>query len=261
MSSLGFQGETEINASALDFPLSIARQAANQNDPVDWLDPSAGKLVSSKATRILNPSPNLLGWQSDAKRLFDILVSGIAIIALMPLLILVALAIRLESKGPVLFVQQREGKAGMLFRALKFRSMRQDDCDLSGVQQTIVGDSRVTKVGSFIRRTSIDELPQLFNVLLGDMSLVGPRPHVRGMMAGGRDYRALVPYYDLRLAVTPGLTGWAQANGLRGPTTDATLARKRVDYDLDYIENFSLWLDLKIIWLTLKRELAGGSGH
>jgi lipopolysaccharide/colanic/teichoic acid biosynthesis glycosyltransferase len=245
----------------------MTRLAANQNDLIDRANSVFVRLGTAHAaaprtgTRVLQPSANLLGWQGSAKRLFDILVSGLAIIALMPLFVLVALAIKLESQGPVLFVQQREGKGGNLFRALKFRSMRRDDCDVTGVQQTILGDSRITKVGAFLRRTSIDELPQLFNVLRGDMSLVGPRPHVRGMQAGGREYRALVPYYDLRLTVAPGLTGWAQANGLRGPTTNADLARQRVDYDLDYIENFSFWLDLKIVWLTVKRELAGGSGH
>lgn len=267
MSSLGFQNESQSSASTIDFARSMTRLAANQNELADWTGPANGtsSTLSAAASRVgtreLKPSIHLFGWQATAKRFFDILVSGLAIIALMPLFVLVALAIRLESQGPILFVQQREGKGGSLFRALKFRSMRQAECDITGVQQTILGDSRITKVGAFLRRTSIDELPQLFNVLRGDMSLVGPRPHVRNMLAGGRDYRALVPYYDLRLTVAPGLTGWAQANGLRGPTTNADLARQRVDYDLDYIERFSFWLDLKIVWLTVKRELAGGSGH
>ncbi len=265
MSSLGLQSENQSGASTIDFAFSMTRLAANQNDLIERSDVTmlgnAPEPGHSATYRDLKPSANLFGWQASAKRLFDLLISGMAIIALMPLFVLVALAIRLESQGPVLFVQQREGKGGSLFRAFKFRSMRQDDCDITGVQQTVVGDSRITKVGAFLRRTSIDELPQLFNVLRGDMSLVGPRPHVRGMLAGGRDYRTLVPYYDLRLTVAPGLTGWAQANGLRGPTTNADLARQRVDYDLDYIERFSFWLDLKIVWLTVKRELAGGSGH
>lgn len=139
--------------------------------------------------------------------------------------------------------------------------MRKDHADPSGVRQTTHGDVRVTRVGRIIRRTSIDELPQLLNVLRGDMSLVGPRPHVKGMLAGGRDYRALVPYYELRLHVTPGLTGLAQANGLRGPTADPDLALRRIEYDLEYIEKFSIFLDVKIILMTLQREFLGGSGH
>lgn len=260
--------DLNVKSAPLEFPHPAARQAANENNPnsaMGMVSTSNGEenslTVSLGDGRRMQLSPNLFNWQAKAKRSFDVLLSGLAILALAPLFILVALAIIGESRGPVLFVQEREGKGGGLFRAFKFRSMRQDDCDLTGVQQTILGDSRITKVGSFLRRTSIDELPQLFNVLVGDMSLVGPRPHVRGMLAGGREYRSLVPYYDLRLLVAPGLTGWAQANGLRGPTTNADLARRRVDHDLAYMENFSFWLDLKIIALTLKRELVGGSGH
>jgi lipopolysaccharide/colanic/teichoic acid biosynthesis glycosyltransferase len=266
MSSLGFQGATKPDA-AIRFPVQITSIAANENasSPTNGRGIVWEKLGQFGSTKFdqtnLVPSQNLYGWQASAKRAFDVLLSGLAIIALMPLFVLVALAIVLESSGPVLFIQAREGKNGKLFRALKFRSMRTDDCDLSGVRQTVVGDSRITKVGSFLRRTSIDELPQLFNVLRGDMSLVGPRPHVKGMLAGGKDYRHLVPYYELRLLVAPGLTGWAQANGLRGPTTNPELARQRIDYDLSYIEQFSFWLDLKIIWMTIKREFVGGSGH
>ena len=217
--------------------------------------------IWSAQERIFRPSSNLSNWQATAKRICDVAFSASAIIALSPLLTIVGLAIVLESRGPVFFLQEREGKNGKPFTAIKFRSMRRDDADVTGVKQTTHGDVRVTKVGRFIRRTSIDELPQLLNVLRGDMSLVGPRPHVKGMLAGGRDYRALVPYYELRLHVMPGLTGLAQANGLRGPTADADLALRRIDYDLDYIENFSIFLDIKIILQTLKREFLGGSGH
>ncbi len=200
-------------------------------------------------------------WQAAAKRLFDIVAAAAALVCLGPLMLLVALAIRMESSGPVLFSQEREGKDRVPFRVLKFRSMQVTRCDASGVRQTRRDDPRVTRVGRFIRRTSIDELPQLINIIKGDMSLVGPRPHVPGMLAAGREYRDLVEYYDLRLLVRPGLTGWAQANGLRGPTTNSALARARVDHDLAYIQNFSLWLDLKIILLTIRREFFSGSGH
>jgi lipopolysaccharide/colanic/teichoic acid biosynthesis glycosyltransferase len=119
----------------------------------------------------------------------------------------------------------------------------------------------VTAVGRFIRRTSIDELPQLINVLRGEMSLVGPRPHVAGMKAAGMPYRTLVPYYDARLAMPPGLTGWAQANGYRGMTTDAASAIARVDHDIAYVQNFSVWMDIKIIGKTIVGEFMTGSGY
>lgn len=262
MSSVGFHDNRRLNSSPKIAPLSSI-SAANENSPLASAicSPDDRRGVQDPAAFNLIPSKNLSGWHAAAKRFIDVLLCALAIIALVPLFVFVAISIVIESRGPILFVQEREGKHGKLFRAFKFRSMRQDDCDISGVRQTVVGDSRITKVGSFLRRTSIDELPQLFNVLRGDMSLVGPRPHVKGMLAGGKDYRSLVPHYDLRLLVAPGLTGWAQANGLRGPTTNAELARKRVDYDLAYIAQFSIWLDIKIIVMTLKRELVGGSGH
>lgn len=195
------------------------------------------------------------------KRVFDVVAAGLAIAALLPLLIIVAVLIKLTSPGPVFFRQPREGFMGSTFEVMKFRSMRVDAGDITGVDQTVRNDPRVTWIGRIIRRTSIDELPQLLNVLRGDMSLVGPRPHVAGMKAAGMLYRELVPYYDLRLQMLPGLTGWAQANGLRGETTNARVARARVDHDIAYIRNFSLWLDVKIIFKTILREFVGGSGH
>jgi lipopolysaccharide/colanic/teichoic acid biosynthesis glycosyltransferase len=196
-----------------------------------------------------------------AKRVFDVLASAGALIALMPFFIILAVLIKTTSKGPVLFRQEREGRWGKPFMAYKFRSMKTEECDLSGVAQTVKDDPRVTAIGRLIRRTSIDELPQLLNVLAGDMSLVGPRPHVAGMRAGGMGYKELVPYYDERLEMVPGLTGWAQVNGLRGPTDRADRARARVDHDLAYIQNFSFWLDLYIIGQTIRYEFVGGSGH
>ena len=196
-----------------------------------------------------------------AKRVFDVVMSGLALCAMLPLLIIISALIKVSSAGPVFFRQEREGYRGRPFQMLKFRSMRLEDCDLSGVAQTIQDDPRVTPIGRFIRRTSIDELPQLINVFMGNMTLVGPRPHVAGMRAGNMVYKELVPYYDLRLEMVPGLTGWAQANGLRGPTNRADRARARIDHDIAYIQNFSFWLDIKIIALTLRHEFLGGSGH
>lgn len=195
-----------------------------------------------------------------AKRVVDLVIAGAALVSLLPLLALVALLVKATSRGPVFFRQQREGFAGHPFEILKFRSMRTDAGDPTGIKQTVDNDPRVTWIGRLIRRTSIDELPQLINVLRGEMSLVGPRPHVPGMMAMGVPYRELVPYYDLRLQVLPGLTGWAQVNGLRGEITSERMARARVDHDLAYVRHRSLWLDARIIARTILSELRGGSG-
>lgn len=195
------------------------------------------------------------------KRVFDVVMASFALIALFPLLAIVAVCIMATSRGPVLFKQQREGLNGKPFQALKFRSMRTEQCDTSGVAQTMKDDPRVTAIGKFIRKTSIDELPQLLNVLRGDMSLVGPRPHVAGMIAADVPYRDLVPYYEARLVMRPGITGWAQANGFRGMTVDTRSSIGRIDHDIAYVQNFSLGLDLKIIIKTVANEFLTGSGH
>jgi exopolysaccharide biosynthesis polyprenyl glycosylphosphotransferase len=194
------------------------------------------------------------------KRSIDIAVSAFLIALLSPLLIAVALAIKLNSRGPVLFRQPRYGLDSKLFDVLKFRSMYIDRGDQTGVAQTRANDPRITPIGRFIRRTNIDELPQLVNVLRGDMSLVGPRPHVPGMRAAGMHYESLVPNYFLRHRMRPGITGLAQVNRLRGSTKDAKFAMARIDYDIAYIENWSLLLDIRILWLTLKTELVQGTG-
>jgi lipopolysaccharide/colanic/teichoic acid biosynthesis glycosyltransferase len=194
------------------------------------------------------------------KRCLDIVLASAGLIVLLPLLTIIAALVIGTSKGPAFFQQERLGKDGKPFKLLKFRTLYVDQEDRSGVAQTKADDPRVTPIGRLLRRSSFDELPQLWNVLIGDMSMVGPRPHVDNMLAGGVDYRKLVPYLDLRLAVKPGLTGWAQANGLRGPTDDAELARARIDYDIAYIQNLSLELDIKIILATIRQELGGGTG-
>jgi polysaccharide biosynthesis protein PslA len=206
------------------------------------------------------PLSSIATHQWKAKRLLDVLLALVALFILLPLLLLVVAAIKLTDGGPVFFRQERIGRNGELFQILKFRSMRVDSCDASGVTQTVAGDKRVTGVGAFIRRTSIDELPQLINILRGEMSVVGPRPHVPGMQAAGQDYEKLVPYYGFRNLVAPGLTGWAQANGFRGETSKLISAVKRVEHDVAYIQNFSLLLDLRIILLTIRREFLSGSG-
>jgi lipopolysaccharide/colanic/teichoic acid biosynthesis glycosyltransferase len=206
------------------------------------------------------PFDTSLKIQAAIKRLIDIGASAFLIAMLSPVLIAVAVAIKLTSQGPVLFRQPRYGLDNELFDVFKFRTMYSNRGDHSGIAQTRAHDPRVTPLGKLLRRTNIDELPQLFNVLRGDMSLVGPRPHVPGMRAAGVHYEALVPRYFARHRVRPGITGLAQVNRLRGSTTDAKFAKARIDYDIAYIESWSLLLDIRILWLTLKTEVARGTG-
>jgi polysaccharide biosynthesis protein PslA len=195
-----------------------------------------------------------------AKRVLDFTLSAIALIVLAPFFLAIAAAIRIESKGPVFFHQLRWGRCGEMIRIYKFRSMRADLCDVSGVAQTRENDPRVTRIGAFLRKTNLDELPQLINILLGDMSLVGPRCHVPGMLAAGKLYEELVLEYHLRHLVRPGLTGLAQVNGFRGPTDREDLARGRIAKDLDYVQNFNIFMDIKILAQTFIKEIRGGTG-
>jgi polysaccharide biosynthesis protein PslA len=194
------------------------------------------------------------------KRSFDVVVASLALVFLAPLFIGIAVAIKTTSSGPVLFRQPRYGYRNHRFRIYKFRSMYIHLGDRGGTRQTTHGDPRITPIGRVLRRTSLDELPQLINVVKGNMSLVGPRPHVPGMLSGGYLYEDLVPYYFQRHAVLPGITGLAQVNGCRGETIQAGAAIARVDYDLEYIEKWSVWLDIKIILKTVHREFLSGTG-
>jgi lipopolysaccharide/colanic/teichoic acid biosynthesis glycosyltransferase len=192
--------------------------------------------------------------------LLDIPMSAMALMVLSPLLLLIAAAIRLSGPGPVIFRQTRVGLNGVDFTLLKFRTITQQHRDETGIEQVTADDERVTPIGRLLRATSLDELPQLWNILIGDMAVIGPRPMVRGQLAAGRDYHELVPYYDYRTLVRPGLSGWAQANGLRGPTSNPAAAHERIDHDCAYVQNFSLGLDVKIIALTITRQFLTGSG-
>ncbi len=191
------------------------------------------------------------------KRLADIVVAATMLVFLAPLLLVTALAVKLDSPGPVLFRQLRRGYNNRSFDALKFRTLRHDMADPLADRLVTRGDPRVTRVGAFLRRSSIDELPQLLNVLKGEMSLVGPRPHPSNAKAGGRPYEEVVERFQRRYRVRPGITGWAQVNGLRGNTETADDLRRRVDYDLDYIRRWSLWLDLLILLRTPLATLKG----
>ena len=193
-----------------------------------------------------------LGWtQGLMKRALDIGLSGLALLALGPVLLAIAALIRLDSPGPVFFRQPRQGYNGSQFRIFKFRTMYTGSGDVRGAQLTRRDDPRVTRLGAFLRRTSLDELPQLLNVLLGDMSLVGPRPHPLEAKVANTPYAEVVEAYGLRWRMKPGMTGWAQVNGWRGPTEIPVQLINRVRYDLEYIENWSVAFDLFILWRTI----------
>ena len=187
-----------------------------------------------------------------AKRLFDLALSGAGLLVLLPVLLVVALAIKLEDGGPVLFVQQRVGRGNRFFRMVKFRSMRVTTGDSAGAQSTLREDIRITRIGRLIRRTSIDELPQLWNVLTGDMSIVGPRPHALASLAGDKLFWEIDRRYWQRHALRPGLTGLAQIRGLRGATDAEADLQARLAADLEYLNGWSLWRDVTILVSTLK---------
>jgi Undecaprenyl-phosphate glucose phosphotransferase len=191
-------------------------------------------------------------WSGFAKSVEDKILGAICLALFAVPMALIALAIRLDSKGPVLFVQDRFGFNNKVVRVYKFRTMHVEAQDRSGAQRTVPDDPRVTRVGYVLRTLSFDELPQLFNVLRGEMSLVGPRPHAVAMRAGDELYHNAVAEYFQRHRVRPGITGWAQVNGLRGEIDTLEKAHRRVAYDLYYIDHWSLWLDIKILFMTIK---------
>jgi Undecaprenyl-phosphate glucose phosphotransferase len=193
----------------------------------------------------------LADWDVVVKLVFDKIVGALALLALSPVLIAAAIAIKLESRGPVLFRQKRYGFNNELVEVFKFRSMYADQLDAGAIRLVTRNDPRVTRVGRFIRRTSIDELPQLFNVVFkSNLSLVGPRPHAIHAKAADRQYDEVVDGYFARHRVKPGITGWAQVHGWRGETDTQEKIQQRVDHDLHYIENWSLWLDIYILGIT-----------
>ena len=197
----------------------------------------------------------LSGWSPFFKRLEDMLLASIALMVLAPVMLLVAITIKLDSPGPVLFRQKRYGYNNRLIEVCKFRSMHQHQADANAEQQTTRGDSRITRVGRFIRKTSLDELPQLFNVLGGSMSMVGPRPHATATKAAGILFEEAVEEYTSRHRVKPGITGLAQINGYRGETDTLEKIEKLVAFDLEYIENWSVWFDLYILFRTVPAVL------
>lgn len=193
----------------------------------------------------------LADWRKTVKDIEDRIIGAAILLMIAPLMLMIALAIKLTSRGPVLFRQPRHGYNNEIIQVLKFRTMYVDCEDTYGDKLTTRNDPRVTTVGRFLRSTSLDELPQFINVLRGEMSIVGPRPHALSSKAGGYPYQEAVSEYAARHRMKPGITGWAQINGWRGPTESVRQLKMRVDHDLYYIENWSLWLDLKIIFLTI----------
>ncbi len=196
----------------------------------------------------------IVGFDAAFKRLCDVLIGGAAFIILMPLFILISILIKLDSTGPALFYQQRSGRNREPIKVYKFRTMYQNYSTPVPTEKSFIqtqkNDPRITRIGAFLRRTSLDELPQLLNILQGSMSLVGPRPHPAPL---DEQYSQIIPAINSRYTVKPGLTGWAQVNGFRGETLRVEDMVSRVEHDCHYIKNWSLWLDIKIIALTAIR--------
>lgn len=186
------------------------------------------------------------------KRLFDVAVAGLALLALSPFMLVTAICIKLESPGPVFFRQTRIGRGNEIFRIFKFRSMRVTEQDVLGARSASRDDDRITRIGRFIRATSVDELPQLLNVLEGSMSIVGPRPHALGSRAANKLFWEVDSRYWHRHAAKPGLTGLAQIRGYRGATFEEVDLQNRLQADLEYLDTWSIWRDLKIIFLTFQ---------
>jgi len=206
-----------------------------------WTDLKGIPIISVFDTPINNTTARLI------KRSEDFMLSLVILILISPILLVVSILIKATSPGPVIFKQKRYGLNGQQIKVYKFRSMTTQD-NGSVIKQATKNDARITPIGGFLRRTSLDELPQFINVLQGKMSIVGPRPHA---VAHNEEFRQLVPKYMQRHLVKPGITGWAQINGWRGETDTLEKMEKRIEYDLHYINNWSLWLDIKIIILTI----------
>jgi putative colanic acid biosysnthesis UDP-glucose lipid carrier transferase len=185
-------------------------------------------------------------WGAFHKKIEDYVIAAVGLFLALPVMLAIAVAIKLDSRGPVFFRQRRHGYNHRIIEVLKFRAMTVLE-DGNVVSQATGGDKRVTKVGRVLRRTSLDELPQLINVLRGEMSIVGPRPHA---LAHNTHYEDLIENYANRHRVKPGITGWAQVHGYRGETKTPQKMAERIRYDLEYIDNWSIWLDLKIMIMT-----------
>ncbi|WP_322105738.1 undecaprenyl-phosphate glucose phosphotransferase [Paraburkholderia sp. J41] len=218
-----------------------------------------GEMVDLAGTSAINLVGSPLSSDAlAAKEIFDRIFAFCAVVALSPLLAAIALAVKLSSRGPVLFTQKRKGANGKVFDIYKFRSMRVHDAAEGVVKQATRNDPRITRVGAFLRRTSLDELPQFFNVLRGEMSVVGPRPHA---IEHDRLYQNIVDNYIHRYRIKPGITGWAQVNGFRGETDRIEKMQGRVEHDLFYLSNWSFAFDMRIVVATVFKGLVHSNAY
>ena len=219
----------------------------------------AGNFAKHVSLQVVDRS--LSEWNYWLKRMQDLTIAAVGLLIVLPVLIAISIAIKLDSPGPVLFRQQRMGFNGRIFELWKFRSMYVEQSDLHAAQQTKRNDPRLTRLGSFLRRTSLDELPQLINVLQGSMSVVGPRPHALQTTAEGKLLAEAIDDYAARHRVKPGITGWAQIHGLRGELRSIEQLTQRVQYDRDYIRRWSMLLDMRIILMTLRSLISDQNAY
>ena len=243
------QGKAHHRTAGNDAGRIVFQALGTLLDKVAVKCPDADTIITRFVNGVAADSDDTLitGVNRLLKRAEDIVLATLILLLISPVLCCIALAVKLSSPGPVIFRQTRYGMAGKPIKVWKFRSMKVMEND-KVVTQATQNDPRVTKVGNFLRRTSLDELPQFINVLTGGMSIVGPRPHA---VAHNEQYRQLIEGYMLRHKVKPGITGWAQINGWRGETDTLEKMEKRVEFDLEYIREWSVWFDIKIVFLTV----------
>jgi lipopolysaccharide/colanic/teichoic acid biosynthesis glycosyltransferase len=217
------------------------------------IEPGAGYSAVASQGRtsesVSTASRDAFSWK--LKSVMDRLGALVLLVAVAPLMAMIMLAVKLDSRGPVFFRQPRFGAGRSVIVVTKFRTMRPEGTDLGGRRQATRDDNRVTRIGRFLRKTCLDELPQIWDVLCGRMSLVGPRPHPLQLELDGKPIEVLIPNYHQRHQVRPGITGLAQIMGNRGPVETLTMGRERVRYDVEYIEGHSIWLDVRILFKTL----------
>lgn len=246
---------TKSNKKVVELKTSVDTPAVSNQ-------PNIGQDWPAYVNDDADPASPIVGIDAALKRLCDFIIAGLALIVLMPFLILLSILIKLDSTGPALFYQQRQGRNGQPINVYKFRTMYQNYSTpvptKASFKQTRKHDPRITRIGAVLRKSSLDELPQLFNVLLGSMSLVGPRPHPAPL---DEKYAQIIPTLTSRYVVKPGMTGWAQINGFRGETTRVEDMVGRVEHDRHYIKNWTLWLDIKIIAITAVRGWTHGNAY
>ncbi len=255
--ALPWHSKTPLNRAIAKFAASQVEVRIEPGLPETDFPPQELKSIAGIATLTVQRRP-LVGWGAPLKRIEDLSLAFMALIVAAPLLLLIALLVKMDSRGPVFFRQERYGFNNNRIMVLKFRSMHHERRPDPSVPQARRNDPRVTRIGAVLRRTSLDELPQLFNVVWGNMSLIGPRPHAA---AHNQMYAELIDGYLGRHRMKPGITGWAQVNGLRGETETTAQMKRRLEYDLQYIANWSLLLDVKILLMTVPVVIRGTNAY